>query len=356
MIGRNLTPAAAVMLAVGTIAPALAQTSFDGKTIRLSVNFAAGGPVDILARQFAPFITRHTPGRPTLVVENRAGAGGIVGANHIFNAAKPDGLTIGFLTGIVTPGLVGGDNIRFDPAKFRWLGAVSNAQVLLARRDLKISTPRDLLMPAAPLVLASNGPAATATIANRLFLNMIGAQYKVVGGFRGQADSILALSRNEVNLDTLGLTAYLASRDTIRQEGIYDAIVQRGELAPDGSFQRNRLIPEIPTVIETIHAVRPDMIKSVEFAANASIVGAFAVHIGFVLPPGTDDAVVLMLRKAVSDGLNDPEARTLLAAKLKTEYDFVDGKSCEEIVARLRADFHSDPRIATTINQLTSEH
>jgi tripartite-type tricarboxylate transporter receptor subunit TctC len=252
-------------------------------------------------------------------------------------------------------GGIGGDNIRFDPARFRWLGAVPNAQVLLARKDLKISTPRDLLTPAAPLILASNGPSATATIANRLFLNMIGAPYKVVGGFRGQADSILALTRNEVSLDTLGLTAYLAGRDAIRQEGIYDAIVQRGELNPDGTFGRNRLIPEIPTVIETIQAVRPDKVKSVEFVAHASIVGAFAVHIGFVLPPGADDAIVSTLRKAISDALNDPEARALLEAKLKTEYDFVDGKTCDEIVARLRAEFHSDPRIAEMINHLTTE-
>src|SRR6188508_1926775 len=77
-------------LTAGPVAPASAQTSFEGNIIRLSVNFAAGGPVDILARQFAPFIAKHTPGRPTLVVENRAGAGGMVGANHIFNATKPD--------------------------------------------------------------------------------------------------------------------------------------------------------------------------------------------------------------------------------------------------------------------------
>src|SRR5688572_18071937 len=103
MTNRKLAwTATVVMLAAGAIAPASAQTSFEGKTIRLSVNFAAGGPVDILARQFSPFIAKHTPGKPTLVVENRAGAGGIVGANHIFNAATPDGLTIGFLVGIVT--------------------------------------------------------------------------------------------------------------------------------------------------------------------------------------------------------------------------------------------------------------
>jgi tripartite-type tricarboxylate transporter receptor subunit TctC len=308
-----------------------------------------------LARQFAPFIAKHTPGRPTVIVENRAGAGGIVGANTIFNATKPDGLTIGYLVGITTPGLIGGDNIRFDPAKFRWLGAVSNTHVLLARKDLKVSAPRDLLMPAMPLVFASTGASATATIAGRLFFNMIGANYKVVAGFRGQADTLLALARGEVNLDTGGLTAYVANRDAIRQYGIYEAIVQRGELNPDGTFRRNRLIPEIPTMIEAIQDIRPEMLKSVEFSANRSIVGAFAVHIGFVLPPGTDDAIVATLRGAIADALNDPEARALLADKLKTEYDFIDGESSERIVARLRLEFQSDPRIAQEITRLIAE-
>ena len=105
--------------------PASAQASFAGKTIRLSVNFAAGGPADLLARQVAPFIAKHAPGKPTIIVENCTGAGGMVGANTMFNSAKPDGLTMGWLVGVTTQGLIGGDNIRFDPAKFRWLGALS---------------------------------------------------------------------------------------------------------------------------------------------------------------------------------------------------------------------------------------
>jgi tripartite-type tricarboxylate transporter receptor subunit TctC len=355
MIKPGLARIAIAMLAAYLTTPAAAATSFEGKTIRIAVNFAAGGPVDVLARQFAPFIAKHTPGRPTVIVENRAGAGGIVGANYIFNATKPDGLTIGYLVGITTPGLIGGDNIRFDPAKFRWLGAISNTHVLLARKDLKLSTPGDLLMPAMPLVFASTGASATATIAGKLFFNMIGAQYKVVSGFRGQTDTILALTRGEVNLDTGGLTAYVASREAIRHEGVYDAIVQRGELNPDGSFRRNRLIPDIPTMIETIQEIRPEMLKSVEFAANRSIVGAFAVHIGFVLPPGTDDMIVGALRKAVADALNDPEARALLVDKLKIEYDFVDGENCEHIVARLHAEFHGDSRIAQQVTRLIAE-
>jgi tripartite-type tricarboxylate transporter receptor subunit TctC len=352
---RRVLSILAVLVACGVPVPALGQVSFEGKTIRLSVNFAAGGPADLLARQIAPFIARHIPGKPTIVVENRTGAAGMIGANHLFNSAKPDGLTIGYLVGITTQGLIGGDNIRFDPAKFRWLGALSQTQVLLARKDLKLATPRDLLMPATPLVYASSGATSTTTLSTRLFFDMIGVKAKFITGFRGQADSILALARGEVNLDNGGLVAYLARRDAIRQEGIFDAIVQRGELNPDGSFRRNRLIPEIPTMIETIAEINPAVLKSVEFAANRSIVGSFAVHFGLMLPPATDEPIVRTLRKAVADALNDPEARAMVETKLKSPYDFVDGEACERIVAQLRHEFYADPRIAQTLNRLMSE-
>ena len=319
------------------------------------MNFAAGGPADLLARQVAPFIARHAPGKPTIVVENRTGAAGMVGANYMFNSAKPDGLTMGWLVGITTQGLIGGDNIRFDPAKFRWLGALSQTQVLLARKDLRLATPRDLLMPAMPLVYASTGASSTTTLSTKLFFDMIGAQAKYVTGFRGQADSILALARGEVNLDNGGLVAYLNRRDTIRQEGLYRRHRPARRTQSRWHLPAQSADPEIPSMIETIADVSPAALKSMEFAANRSIIGAFAVHFGIVLPPSTDEAVVSTLRKAVADALNDPDTRAMVETKLKSPYDFVDGESCERIVARLRSEFHGDPHIAQTLNRLMSE-
>lgn len=118
------------------------QPSFEGQTIRIALNNTSGGPSDLLARQFAPFMQTYLPGKPSIIVENRPGAGGAVGANYVYAQAKPDGLTIGFLVGVVTQGLIGGENIRFDPAKFHWVGAVSQTQVLLAAKELTLSSFR----------------------------------------------------------------------------------------------------------------------------------------------------------------------------------------------------------------------
>ena len=76
-------------------ANATAQDFYQSKTIRLIVGFAAGGGFDTYSRAIARHLGRHISGNPSIVVENMTGAGSLIAANHIFNAAKPDGLTIG---------------------------------------------------------------------------------------------------------------------------------------------------------------------------------------------------------------------------------------------------------------------
>jgi len=350
---RNLIALTTITIAATGSAPAAAfgQTSFEGQTIRLSVNATPSSASDLFGRLVAPAIANRIPGHPTVVVENRPGAGGMVAANQFFNAVKPDGLTIGLFFGVVTSGLVGGDNIRFAPTKFQWLGAVAATQVLLARKDLRLSTPRDMLKPAAPLVLAGT-PNSSNDVANRLFLDMLGAKYKSVSGFPGQPEQILALTRGEVNLAVAALPIYLSRRDAIRHEGLYDAIVQRGELGLDGRFLRNASISELPTMVEVIEQANPAALKSVEFAAYRSIVGAFRLNWGFLLPPGADEATVRTLRTAIGAALSDPHVREQARQSLRTDYDFVDGEATASLLARLAREFDADPRIGALIREL----
>lgn len=334
------------------VSPASAQPSFEGQTIRIAVSSSTGGVVDVLARQFAPFIARQIPGKPNVIVENRPGGGGAVAANYLFNVAKPDGQTIGFLFGVVTQGLIGGSVIRFEPAKFYWLGAVSQTQVLLARKDLNLSSFRDLLRPAKPLVMATLGSNATNDVANKLFLDMIGAKYQSVSGYPGQPETVLALSRGEASLANAGLAFYLPRRDAMRKEGIYDAILQRGEYAADGTFLRNKQLAEMPTTVEAINDLNPAALQSVDFATYRSIVAALSINFGFVLPPATPPAIVSTLRKAVSDALEASETRKIVGGLLKVDYDFVDGESSRRILEQIRTAFHADARVAERLKQL----
>src|SRR3989338_2728150 len=87
-----LVMAIGVLFIVG-VRPALAQESFyKGKTIHIIVGFAAGGGYDAYARVIGRHMGKYIPGNPSIVVENMAGAGSLIAANHIYKAAKPDGL------------------------------------------------------------------------------------------------------------------------------------------------------------------------------------------------------------------------------------------------------------------------
>src|SRR5574341_1444939 len=108
----------------GGLTLALAQeTFFKGKTIRVVVAFSAGGGFDAYSRMIARYMGKHIPGDPNIVVENMPGAGGLVAAKHIYNLAKPDGLTIGNVHGNLVMGqILGREGVDLDTRKFEWIG------------------------------------------------------------------------------------------------------------------------------------------------------------------------------------------------------------------------------------------
>jgi len=103
MMGRRVF--SAVIIAIGLIlacdigAASSQEVFYKGKTIRIVVGFSAGGGYDAYARLIARHLSKYVPGNPTVAVENMAGAGSMISANHIYKVAKPDGLTIGHFIG-----------------------------------------------------------------------------------------------------------------------------------------------------------------------------------------------------------------------------------------------------------------
>src|SRR5262245_30012977 len=82
---------------------------YRGKTITIIHGRSAGGAGDVRVRAVAPFLNKYIPGNPTIVHEYMDGGGGRKAANYIFNAARPDGLTIGNVGGGVVASAVLGE-------------------------------------------------------------------------------------------------------------------------------------------------------------------------------------------------------------------------------------------------------
>src|SRR5687767_11886871 len=132
---------AASLLGAGFVSVrAHAQASFyAGKTVTLIATTAPGGTGDLRVKAALPFLKKHIPGNPTVVIEYMDGGGGRKGANHIYQSARPDGLTLGAGSGaIVGLGIMREQGVSYDVDKFIYLGTTEheNPAVIYTRREL----------------------------------------------------------------------------------------------------------------------------------------------------------------------------------------------------------------------------
>src|SRR5918996_1488244 len=116
---------------------------YRGKTITIIHGRSAGGSGEYRARSVAPFLQKYIPGNPTIVHEHMDGAGGRKAANHIFNTARPDGLTIGSVgSGVVVSAVLGETGVQYDLDKLHFVGSPYSAThyVFLTRREAGLTT------------------------------------------------------------------------------------------------------------------------------------------------------------------------------------------------------------------------
>ena len=92
--------------------------------------------MDDWARFIALYLGKHIAGSPTVVVQNMPGAGTIIAANHVYNIAKPDGLTLGLVNpAVYIDQLLRATEVKFDWPKFSYIGSPERIdQVCLSRR------------------------------------------------------------------------------------------------------------------------------------------------------------------------------------------------------------------------------
>jgi tripartite-type tricarboxylate transporter receptor subunit TctC len=143
-----------------------AQTTFyEGKTVRIVVGFSPGAAYDVWARLMAQHWSKFIPGNPSFVVQNMTGGGSLIAANHVYNVAKPDGLTLGFVApGLYMEQLAGRKEAQHDWLKFTHIGSPeSTARTLVTRLSRifvkRLSHPSAALLGLAPQAIS--GPSCS---------------------------------------------------------------------------------------------------------------------------------------------------------------------------------------------------
>lgn len=186
---------ALALAAVGVTGPVQAQF-YKGKRITVLINYGAGGPTDVEGRLIAKHLAKHIPGKPRVIVKNLPGAGGIIGSNYMGEVAKPDGMTVAIFTPPTMSQVLNDPGLRVDFAKFKWLAGVGQPQVCYMRKDAGVAKPSDIGK-VKGFKAAGMRSTSSHDIRLRLALDMIGAEYKYVTGYRGLAKVSAGVLQNE---------------------------------------------------------------------------------------------------------------------------------------------------------------
>ena len=173
---------------------------FKGKTVRIVVGFAAGGGFDTYSRAMARYWGRHIPGNPSIIVENMAGAGSLIAANHVYKVARPDGLTIGnFGGGLFMQQLKGGAGIEFDARKFEFLGVpVQDNRSCAFTKASGITSMERWMAAKTPVKVGATAPGDLVHDGPKILQAALGLPIHLVSGYKGTADIRLAAEAGEL--------------------------------------------------------------------------------------------------------------------------------------------------------------
>lgn len=320
-------PAAAIAASLFlTWSPALqAQSPFyQGKSVKIVVGFLAGDGYDIWARIVGPHLGKQLPGNPDIIVQNMPGAGSTIAANYIYTVAKPDGLTLGAISGgLYLNQLVGRKEIQFDWSKFSWIGsAEKTAWLLYMRSDAPYKTLEDVRKAAEAPKCSATGAGTSGHFVPRLLEETMGMRFNLITGYKGGGEQDLALERGEVQCRSLSIPTFFAREpfSTWRKTGMVRVLMQTGRT-------RDPRLPDVPTIYELL-----DRYKAPESGRRLVTVILASGNIGrpFIAPPNLPADRLKLLREIFMKAMSDPQLRAE-ANKKKLDADPSGGEEIEAI-------------------------
>jgi tripartite-type tricarboxylate transporter receptor subunit TctC len=318
------------LLLIAALAPAaLAQSPYyEDKTIRLVIGFSAGGISDLWGRALARAMSKAIPGRPNVILQNMPGAGSMTAANYIYRVAKPDGLTIGFVTpGLYFNQLTAAKEVQFDWAKFSWIGSPERTvRIIYSRADAPFKSLADIRTAAAA---PRCGATALGTVGHyfpRLIEEVAGVKFSIVTGYPGAAEIDLAMEKNEVLCRAGSLEGYFGGEPTRSwaKSGFTRVLVH-------GSPKRDPRIPDVPTVAEILDERKADDLTR---RLATVLMAPDAIGRPLIAPPGMAAERVSILRDGFMSAMSDPEL-TAEARKRSWELDPVSGQELEAIAKKV---------------------
>jgi tripartite-type tricarboxylate transporter receptor subunit TctC len=295
---------------------------YKGKQIIVAIGASPGGGYDLYGRLLSRFFGRYVPGHPTVVPENMPGAGGMHVANYVYGGAPKDGTAIGtFSRTLLTLPLFTSDSV-FDPTKFGWLGSVSSdISLCITGKNSPVKQWNDILSQTA--VMGGLSPGSDADIYALLYKNLFDAKIKLVSGYPGTTQILLAMERGEVD----GLCGYsLSTATSTHPEWFSNRSVN---FLLQAGLKKSSALPDVPMALDLTDDPVKEQILRVHLSAQA-------IAHPFAAPPGIPEDRKAALVNAFNETMKDPDY--LEAAKqARIEVDPMTGDEINVLLGQIYA-------------------
>ena len=309
-----------VLAAIGGGNAQTPEQFYKGKQVELVIGYPPAGSNDVYARLLARHIGKHIPGNPTVVPQNKPGAGSFLALGHAFNVAPKDGTVIGI--GAPTAPLdekLGSPRVRFKSAEFNWIGRVApSVNMTFVMSTVPVKTVQDTFK--REVLLGASARSSTVAIYPAVFANVTGAKFKLVMGYPSSTASMLAMERGEVEGHSTSLEVVRATHPEWLPEKKITPLVQ---------YALNRH-PELPDVPMTWELAQNDVDRQIlRIVANATEVGKMILS-----TPDTPADRIQALRRAFDATMKDPAFQAELKAQ-RVELGPMPGEELQKLVVEV---------------------
>jgi tripartite-type tricarboxylate transporter receptor subunit TctC len=320
---------------------AISQTPYyQGKTIKIVVAATPGGTGDFRVRALVPSLRKYIPGNPAIVLEFMDGSGGRKAANYMYGSARPDGLTVGALSGgIVALSILGETGVMYDVDKFIYLGSSESVshQIIYTRRELGLDS-LEKLRAASGIRIGAQSVGHVAYVAGRFFAYFLGLKDpKFIAGYTAPEVDV-ALLRGELDARSNNPTSVLRRNPEWVEKGLmhFHSILE----APKGAkHPRFGHLPEIENFAKS-----EKEIKLLSMWRAFRLIGS-----PYVLPPGTPKDRVNIVEEAIRKSFKDRE--------FHREYEKIVGDDADPImpeeVAKVVKETPRDAEVIDTLKKLS---
>ena len=311
------------MLAASFAAPAKAQAPADfwrGSTIRITIGHPPGGSYDFYARLAAEYMKAHIPGNPNMIVENRPGGGGVVATGFFYAQAPRDGSNIALFPETIAHTQMLEPSVgKWKVQEMNYIGSFAPVNTAFVfRKGAPALSPKDFLN--VKTVAGCTGRNSQSYQYPAMLKALGGFKFDIICGYKGSADSVLAMERGEVDFVSSAWNSWRAThKDTIA----------RGEMivAMQGGLTRNAELKDVPLMQELVSD--PEARSVIEFASAGAAIGR-----ALIAPPKMPEDRLSALRAAFDKMVVDP-AFVAEANRRSLEIEPTSGLELQKIATKI---------------------